>query len=175
MTVSRRGLLKALGLGGVGLVAGGAVLTPIQEMITEEDKRLNCAPERLIIRKVPHWEHPEMDRIEAVFNLTGGYPKMWGRFRDDVVLCNGGGLNLNYTIASDCMEDLVLYRMFDVVSACIAIGTSIQGPIVRDKNAPDGHRLATIRELIPKDEASCLSYGRDEDGITEERVSQLLF
>ena len=147
---SRRGLLKALGLGSVGLVASGSVAKQLiagspeaQKFVKEIDRQLEST-----------WEHPAMDKIQALLSLTGGYPNMFATFPGgDTIVQVGDVLNLNYEINdSYLIEPITLYRVYNVEKACIVMGVSIQGPVVRTQDG--GHRLATLDELVPDEEAS---------------------
>lgn len=69
------------------------------------------------------------------------------------VLANGDRINIDYKIDA-YGSPIQLYRVYDVQQDVRVLGTSIQGPIVEDFDAPDGHRLATVDELLPNEEVS---------------------
>ena len=136
--MDRRGLLKALGLGGVGLFAGAPslIVSSVSEAIPKFD-----------------WVHPQMEKIEAFMTLTGGYPNIMGKFDKSVAAWCGDTLNINYTIEGPgFITPVILYRVYDVRKAVTVIGTSVQGPVV--DNGEGGHRLATADELFPDNQAS---------------------
>lgn len=170
MTISRRGLLKALGLGGVGLAVGAGGKLFGQDVFGEEtclagEPTEDGSLSGLDFDKLKatsgasEWVHPDLDKIDAILKLTGGYPTMFARFNcGDVHVNNGDRLKLNYTISGHFSDSVVLHRVYDCVMTLSVLGTSIQGPVIVDADAPDGHRLATIEELVPNEEASIRAY-----------------
>ena len=170
MSVSRRGLLKALGLGGVGLVAGAAaapLAKAAEPVLTPEPNVESPKPERLIVRQAPRprfpdWEHPDLDRIEAVMRLTGGYPNFWGQYGGGPVFANNGDMiNVNYRIDDTFLQGgpIELQRCYDVQCAIVVMGQALQGPVVQDHSTELGHRLATLDELKPNHEETLRRYG----------------
>ncbi len=179
MTTSRRKLLQALGLGGVGLVTGFGVLA--DDLITSEHKRLGrttpepqsdpgmcdlgSPPVRPLVKVGPNalkedqiamWDHPDMDLIEAALLISGGYPRLFGPFSCGSVFATPGDqFRLNYTLnLGEADRELVLYRVYDVTAPVICIGTSLQGPVVQDDETWLGHRLASINEFTLNEEES---------------------
>ncbi len=177
MTISRRGLLKALGLGGVGLVVGAGGKLFGQDVFEEEKIRLASEPvegglfdmlndQRPVeaTSDASEWVHPDLDKIETLLKLTGGYPSMFARFQCGYVTINSGDrLSINYTITAGDGEETELHRVYDGVTSLTVLGTSIQGPVIVDNDAPDGHRLALVEELIPNEEASVQDYIKHRD------------
>jgi hypothetical protein len=101
------------------------------------------------------WEHPDMDLIEAVMLMKGGYPGYFGHFPADVTIHKTDMLKINYTVTVEQSErKLVLYRVYDAECSLTCIGTSLQGPVVKDDSTFFGHRLATIEEMVPNEEES---------------------
>lgn len=154
--MNRRGLLSALGLGGVGLVCGQFDLIAAEVPETVDQTSLSMGSFELTDLEDPpsiSWVHPDMDKIDAWFTITGGYPRWFGRFPSGPVIAGSGDiLKMNYDLTA--LETITLYRVYDVLCSCTVIGTSIQGPVVQDLDEPLGHRLATFHELRPNNKES---------------------
>jgi hypothetical protein len=130
--ISRRNLLAALGLGGVGLATGtfsvNGLVQAEETRIDAEHDDTNTVPRipeaspfnlppvpqghdislgtLAMSNGEPDWIHPDIDKIEAALRETGGFPYQWGTFRrGPVAVIAGDRLNINYVVTWDASDD----------------------------------------------------------------------
>ena len=99
------------------------------------------------------WDQQGADRSAIVIDLTGGYANVFSIFPKVTSSWKGDRLDITYTLRFDDpkMSPFVLRRIYTILKTVNVIGIAVEGPVVSDLLATNGHRLATGDELVLED------------------------